>query len=87
MIDLDYDGTSLMLFKVFDEDGRRLECCSRGSGRSSGAARTRPAARSSSSFPDGSGRTEGSNDSSGLLLTPVTSDDSYKPPSSCRARS
>ena len=87
VIHLDYDGASLMLFKVFNEEGRRMECCPRGSGRSSGAARTRPAARPSSSSSVGSGRAGGSSDSSGLFLTPVTSDDSYEPPSSRRARS
>ena len=57
VIHLDYDGASLMLFKVFDEDGRRLECFPRGSGRSSGAAGTRPTiACSSSSSSDGRGR-------------------------------
>ena len=81
VIHLDYDGASLMFFKVFDEDGRRLECCPRGSGRSSGAARTRPAARPSSTSSDGSGHTGGSSDASGLFLTPATSDDSYEPPS------
>ena len=85
VIHLDYDGASLMFFKVFDEDGRRLECCPRGSGRSSGAARTRPAARSSSSSPDGSGRTGGSVDSFGLHLSPATSEDIYEPPSLRRA--
>ena len=37
VIHFEYDGASLMLFKVFDEDGRRLECCPRDSGRSSGS--------------------------------------------------
>ena len=87
VIHLDYDGAYLMLFKVFDEEGRMLECCPKGSSRSSGAARTRPAIRSSSSSSDDGGRLEGSSDSSEFLLTPATSDDSCEPPSSHRARS
>ena len=27
VIHLDYDGASLMLFKIFDEEGRWLGCC------------------------------------------------------------
>ena len=30
VIHLEYDGASLMFFKVFDEEGRRLECCPQG---------------------------------------------------------
>ena len=30
VIHFEYDGTSLMFFKVFDAEGRRLECCPRG---------------------------------------------------------
>ena len=32
VIHLEYDGASLMLFMVFDEEGRRLECCPRDNG-------------------------------------------------------
>ena len=87
IIHLDYDGASLMLFKVFDKEGHRLECCPRGSGRSSRAARTRPAARPSSSSSGGSGRVGGSSDSSGFFLTLAASNDTYEPPSSRHARS
>ena len=30
-----YDGASMLFFKVFDEEGRRLECCP-GGGRQDG---------------------------------------------------
>ena len=87
VIQLEFDGASMMLFKVFDEDGRRLECCPRGSGRSSGAAGTRPAVtRSSSSSSSGEGA-GGSSDSTELFATPETSDDSYEPPSPRQSRS
>ena len=87
VIHLDYDGASLMLFKVFDEDGCRLECCPTGSGRSPGAAGTRPAvARSSSSSSSGVGA-GGSSDSAKLFVTPETSDDNYEPSSLRRSRS
>ena len=32
VIHFEYDGASLMLFKVFDAEGRQLECYPRGSG-------------------------------------------------------
>ena len=87
MIHLEFDGASMMLFKVFDEDGRRLECCPRGSGRSSGAAGTRPAvARPSSSSSNGGGA-GGSSDSAELFASPEMSDDNYEPPSLRRSRS
>ena len=66
-----------MFFKVFDAEGRRLECCP-GQGR-----QDCPASGSSSS---GSDAWE-SSDSPELFETPEMSDDSYAPPSSRRARS
>ena len=87
MIHFKYDGTSLMLFKVFDAEGRRLECCPRGGSHDVDVARARPATR----FPNGSSGSSGdaweSSDSPELFVTPETSDDSYVPPSSRRARS
>lgn len=84
MIHFKYDGASLMLFKVFDAEGRRLECCPRGGGL---ATRARPATR----FPNGSSGSSGdaweSCDSPKLFANPETSDDSYVPPSPPRARS
>ena len=69
-----------MFFKVFDAEGRRLECCPEKGGRDPAAARTRLANRfpSSSSCSGGVG---GSSNSAELLATPETSDDSYEPPS------
>ena len=56
-IQFEYDDASMMFFKVFDEEGRRLECCP-GGGRQDGvAAGVEPApgpAGSSSSSSDGS---------------------------------
>ena len=50
VIHFEYDGASLMLFKVFDAEGRRLECCPRGGSQDVDVARARPATR----FPNGS---------------------------------
>ena len=86
VIHLEFDGASMMLFKVFDADGRRLECCPERGGRGPAAARTRLVNR----FPrisSGSGGVGGSSDSTELLATPETSDDSYEPPSLRRSRS
>ena len=83
VIHLEYDGASLMFFKVFDTEGRRLECFPKEGGRGIEVARDRPANR----FPSSSsGEAGGSNDSPELHVTPETSDDSYEPPSSRRAR-
>ena len=73
VIHLEYDGASLMLFKVFDAEGHRLECCPEKSGRGVVEARTRPANRSVSSSSGGGG-TRGSSDSAELFATPETSD-------------
>ena len=86
VIHLEYDGASLMFFKVFDAEGRRLECCPEKGGRGPAVARTRLANRSPNSS-SGSGGVGGSSDSAEFFATPETSDDSYEPPSSCRARS
>ena len=72
MIHFEYDGASLMLFKVFDEDGHRLECCPRGSGRSPGPTRTRPAVVHFSSSSSSGGGAGGSSDSAELFATPMT---------------
>ena len=75
----------MMFFKVFDAEGRRLECCPRGGSRDINVARARPATR----FPNGSFGSSGdaweSSDSLKLFVTPETSDDSYVPPSLHRA--
>ena len=42
VIHFEYDGASLMFFKVFNAEGRRLECCPKEGGRSIVVARTRP---------------------------------------------
>lgn len=86
VIHLKYDDASLMFFKVFDTEGRRLECCPEKGGRGPAAARTRLANRFPSSSL-GSGGVGGSSDSAELLMTPETSDDSYEPPSLRRSRS
>ena len=86
-IHFEYDGASTLSFKVFDAEGRRLECCS-GRGRQDGATPgAGPAiglADSPSSSSDGAWE---SNDSPEPYETPETSDDSYMPLSSRRARS
>ena len=55
-IHFEYDGAFTMFFKVFDEEGRRLECCPGGGRRDDTAAGAGPAAglaSSSSSSSDG----------------------------------
>ena len=76
IIHLEYDGASLMFFKVFDTEGRRLECCPKGGGRGIGVARTRPANRFPSSSSGSCGGAGGSSDSAELHATPETSNDS-----------
>ena len=87
MIHFEYDGASLMLFKVFDAEGRRLECYPRGGSQDVNVARARPATH----FPNGSSSSSGdaweSTDSPELFVTSEASDDSYVPSSSRRARS
>ena len=80
-IHLEYDGASLMFFKVFDAEGHRLECCPEKGGRGIVVARTRPANRFPGSSSGGSEGAGGSSDSAELHATPEMSDDSYEPPS------
>src|SRR4051812_47531942 len=85
-IHLEYDGASVMFFKVFDANGRRLECCPRRGGQDPAMVRAGPADRSlDSSTSDG--RTRGSSDPSEIFSSPETSDDSYEPASQRRSRS
>lgn len=82
-----YNGASTMFFKVLDAEGRRLECCP-GEGRlNCVAAGAGPAAHLASDSSSCSGATWESSDSPEPYDTPETSDDSYVPPSSRRARS
>ena len=77
-IHFEYDGASTLFFKVFDMEGRRLECCPGGE-RQDDARSARGYSSSSDSW-ESSGSPE-------LYETPEMSDDSYVPPSSRRARS
>ena len=86
-IHFQYDGTSVLFFKVFDEEGRRLECCPGGGRRDGATANAEPAAGLASSFSSDGGDSWWSSDSPKLVETPETSDDSYVPPSSRWARS
>ena len=79
-VHLDYDGASVMLFKVFDASGRWLECCPGEGGQDPATTRTGPANRSLGGSSGGGG-VRGSSDSGELFATPETSDDSYEPPS------
>ena len=83
-VHLDYDGASVMLFKVFDASGRRLECCSEEGGQDPATTRTGPANRSLGGSLGGGG-VGGSSDSDELFVTPETSDDSYESPSRRRS--
>ena len=77
-IHLEHDGVSTLFFKVFDAEGRRLECCP-GEERQTDVRSDRGYSSSSSPWESGS--------SPELYETPETSDDSYVPPSFRRARS
>ena len=68
-INPEYDGASVMSYKVFDAEGRRLECCPGRGGRDPATVRARPADRSLGSSSGGEG-TEGSSDSGELFATP-----------------
>src|SRR4051812_9317245 len=85
-IHLEYDGALVMFFKVFDANGRRLECWPGGSGQGPAMVQARPADRSlDSSTSDGSAG--GPSDPNEAFATPETSDDSYEPTSQRRSRS
>ena len=77
-IHFEFDGVSTLFFKVFDAEGRRLECCP-GEERQTDARSTRGYSSSSSPWE--------SRSPPELYETPETSDDSYMPPSSRHARS
>ena len=83
----EYYGASTLFFKVFDEEGRRLECCPGGDrqrGEATGVVPTVcPVDRSSSSSDDSSESSDSPEPSESL----ESSDDSYVPPSSRRGRS
>ena len=76
-IHFEYDGASMLFFKVFDTEGRCLECYPEGE-RQDEARPARGCSSSSDSW-ESSGSPE-------LYETPETSDDSYMPSSSRRAR-
>lgn len=86
-IHFEYDGASTMFFKVFDAEGRRLECCPGGGHQDGIEAGAGPAAGLVSSSSSSSDHAWESSDSPEPYETPETSDDSYVPPSSRRARS
>ena len=83
-VHLDYDGASVMLFKVCDASGRRLECCPGEGGQGPAVTRTRHANQSLGGSLGGGG-VGGSSASGELFATPETSDDSYEPPSRRRS--
>ena len=86
-IHFEYDDASMMFFKVFDGEGRRLECCPGGGRRDDTAAGAGPAASLTSGSSSSSGGAWESSGSPEPYETPETSDDSYVPLSSRRARS
>jgi hypothetical protein len=73
-----FDGGTNLLFKVFGGDGPRLDRCPEGTTQH-GAAAGRELVLASGSPGSSSGSSESDE-------SPKTSDDSYEPPSSCRAR-
>ena len=83
-IHFEYDGASNLFFKVFNEEGERLECCPGGSsprGAAVGAGRAYVPFGASSSSSDDSWESSDSPEPSESL---ESSDDSYVPPSSRR---
>ena len=82
-----YDGASTLFFKVFDAEGRRLECCPRWGHQAGATAGAGSAARVARGSSGSSGDTWEPSDSPELYETPETSDDSYVPLRSRRARS
>ena len=62
-IHFEYDGASTMFFKVFDEEGCRLECGPGGGRRGGAAASTDPAAGFASGSSSSSGGARESSDS------------------------
>ena len=69
-IHFEYDGASMLFFKVFDTEGRHLECFPEGEHQDE--ARPARGCSSSSDSWESSGSPE-------LYKTPETSDDSYVP--------
>ena len=76
-----------MFFKVFDAEGRRLECCPGGGRRSAAAGSTELAAGFASGSSSSNSDDRESCDSPEPYETPETSNDSYLPLSSHQARS
>ena len=85
-IHFEYDGASTMFFKVFDGEGRHLECYPGGGCRAGTVVGAGPAAGLASGSSSSSGGAYESSDSPEPYETPEMSDDSYVPPSSHRAR-
>ena len=84
-IHFEYDGAATLFFKVFNEEGERLECCPEGSSPQGAAVGAGPASvpfGASSSSSDDSWE---SSDSPEPSESPESSDDSYMPPSSRRS--
>ena len=84
-IHFEYDGASVLFFKVFDEEGRRLECCPEGGRQDDAVASAGPAVALACSSSSDSSDSWWCSDSPELTESPETSDDSYVPPSSRRA--
>ena len=83
-IHFEYDGAATLFFKVFNEEGERLECCPGGDGAWDAAAGVGLAVVPFGASSSSSGDSWESNDSPELSDSPKSSDDSYVPPSSRR---
>ena len=86
-IHFEYNDVSVMFSKVFDEEGRRLECCPEGGHQDDIAAGAGPSIGLACSYSSDNSDSWWSSDSPEPLGSPETSDDSYVPPNSRRARS
>ena len=85
-IHFEYDGASTLFFKVFDKEGRRLECCLEGGRQEGAAVGIGPAAGLARSSSNDSGDPWWSSDSPELVESSEMSGDNYVPPSSRRSR-
>ena len=86
-IHFEYDGATTLFFKVFNEEGERLECCLGGDSERDAAAGAGPAAVPFGALPSSSDNSWESSDSPEPSESPESSDDSYVPPCSHRGRS
>ena len=87
VIHFEYHGAATLFFKVFNEQGERLECCPGGDSSRDAVMGAGYAAAPFSASSSSSDDSWESSDSPKPSYSPESSDDSYVPPSSRRGRS